>query len=232
MSHFTVAVITKTKDIEEIKKILNHYWEELEVEPYIYKTKEEIIEQAKEWKKKIERKEINGFSEEFMNKYISANTDEELYQIEKDDYCKYDENGNELSTYNPNSKWDWYDIGGRWRNQLLTREDNNDTFEHNSFVEHLRGFDDIKQASKGYKWVNGAKIKDIDFNKMEELSKEPFCTWALVDDTGWYEQGQMGWWAMNDATNETTKKFEEFFKDYISKEENQDKYLIIVDCHI
>ena len=26
------------------------------------------------------------------------------------------QNGDLLSTYNPNSKWDWYTIGGRWNN--------------------------------------------------------------------------------------------------------------------
>ena len=29
-------------------------------------------------------------------------------------------NGDLLSTYNPNSKWDWYTIGGRWNNYLKT----------------------------------------------------------------------------------------------------------------
>ena len=33
-----------------------------------------------------------------------------------------DENGNIYSTYNPNSKWDWYTIGGRWTGGLVTKE--------------------------------------------------------------------------------------------------------------
>ena len=31
----------------------------------------------------------------------------------------------------PGNKWDWYDIGGRYRNMLLTKITNEDTFEHN-----------------------------------------------------------------------------------------------------
>lgn len=229
MSHFAVAVVTKDKN--KIDDILKPYWEELEVETYIDKTKEEIIKEAKRWKEIFEKKERTDFSEEYMNKYINAKTDEELYLIEKDDYEKYDENGNLLSTYNPKSKWDWYDIGGRYRNQLLTKVENNDTYEHNSFAELYTG-DQNRKAPEGHKYVNGAKIKDIDFKKMEEIEKGRFCTWALVDETGWYEQGQMGWWAMNDATKESTQELADKFQEYISKPENQEKYLVIVDCHI
>lgn len=230
MSHFAVAVVTKDKN--KIEEILEPYWEDLKVEPYIYRTKQEMIDNAKKWKKIFENKERNDFSKEFMNKYLNARTDEELYQLEKDECCEYDENGNELSTYNPKSKWDWYDIGGRWRNLLLTKIENEDTFEHNSFAEHFLSKDDIRKAPKGYKWVNGAKIKDIDFNKMNEGRDEPFYTWALVDEKGWHEQGKMGWWAMNDATSESEEAFIQKFCEYIKSEENQDKYLVIVDCHI
>lgn len=231
MSHFSVAVVTKDKN--KIEEILTPYWEELEVEPYIYKTKEQLIDLAKDRKKRFtESKEKGEKLDKWQLKYIKANTDEELYKAEIDDVDEYDENGNQLTTYNPSSKWDWYDIGGRWRNQLLTREDNDDTFEHNSIAEHLGNFKDIKPAPKGYKWVNGAKIKDIDFNKMNEGKEEPFYTWALVDETGWYEQGKMGWWAMNNATDESTEQFNKKFQEYIKAEENQEKYLVIVDCHI
>lgn len=32
-----------------------------------------------------------------------------------------DEDGNLLSTYNPNSKWDWYTEGGRFSGSLITK---------------------------------------------------------------------------------------------------------------
>lgn len=28
--------------------------------------------------------------------------------------------GDLLSTYNPNSKWDWYSVGGRWNKYIKT----------------------------------------------------------------------------------------------------------------
>ena len=45
MSHYAVLVITEDGDYE---KALAPFDENLQVEPYIYKTKEEIIEEEKE----------------------------------------------------------------------------------------------------------------------------------------------------------------------------------------
>lgn len=234
MSHFAVAVITKKRDVKSIEKILEPYWEELEVEAYIDETKEELIKQAKNIQERYLKQIEEGkeFTEEYQLKYINAKNDEELYEAHKDKYDKYDEDGNHLTTYNPNSKWDWYDIGGRWRDIILTSEINNDTFEHNSFAELFGGNDSNRETPEGYKWVNGARIKEIDFKKMEEIYNKPFTLWALVDEYNWYEQGKMGWWALNDATEESEEAFKRFFKEYLENPDNQDKYLVVVDCHI
>lgn len=90
MSHFTVAVITAKK--EKLEEMLAPYDEELEVEPYIERTKKEIIEKAKKWKEDFlkEQKEGKELSD-WQLKYINAETDEELYQIEIDEFAQYDE---------------------------------------------------------------------------------------------------------------------------------------------
>lgn len=193
-------------------------------------------------------------------------------------------NGNHLTTYNPNSKWDWYSIGGRWRNLLLTKQENKDVISETSLEDLMnKGVNLTKEVPKGYKWVDGAKIKDIDFKKAIEFKntyqkairfwetyvegqeavteeekedikyeiykkeyyieryetkenyakrQSTFTCWALLDETGWHEQGKMGWWAMNDSTKDSELLFIEKFTETINKPENQDKYLIIVDCHI
>ena len=248
MSHFTVAVMLKDKN--KLEEILAPYDENLEVPRYVKYTKEQLIEKEK---KSIEKYKNDTYAEflkdpiEYKNKYKNEAhikyleeefpkrlnwTDEEIYQHEIQYYEEEEigENGEVYSTYNPNSKWDWYSIGGRWNKILLTNKDNEDVVEEEEFG--LFNYCDDKKTPDGYKWVNGAKIKDIDFNKMNEGKEEPFYTWALVDETGWYEQGEMGWWAMSDATDESTNTFIEKFQEYIKAEENQDKYLIIVDCHI
>ena len=295
MSHFTVAVMLKDKN--KLEEVLAPYDEELEVPRYIKYTKEQLIEKGKksiedykngtyaeflkdpiEYKKDCENEAHIKYLEEEFPKKLNW-TDEEIYQYELIGYEEdIGENGEIYSTYNPNSKWDWYDIGGRWRNSLLTREDNNDTFEHNSFAEHYGKFDDVKTAPKGYKWVNGAKIKDIDFKKMKELAynknirwwelvveekpleegeekpfnlykkeylvkrygdkehyaeiESTFHTFAFVDEEEWHEKGEMLSFGLDTVTKESEEIYLEKFQEYIKAEENQDKYLIIVDCHI
>jgi len=90
MSHFTAAVITAKK--EKLEEMLAPYDEELEVEPYIERTKKEIIEKARKWKEDFlkEQKEGKKLSD-WELKYINAKTEEELYQAEIDEYEQYDE---------------------------------------------------------------------------------------------------------------------------------------------
>ena len=33
----------------------------------------------------------------------------------------------------------------------------------------------------------------------------PISTWARLDENGWKEKGEMGWWGVSDATPESTK---------------------------
>lgn len=252
MSHFAVAVITKNKD--QLEKILEPYYEGLEVPRYVKYTKEQLIDKGK---KEIQDYKNGVYAEYISNplkykencnnsrhiKYLEEEfpkklnwTNEEIY---KDQIRWYDDNdigkdGEVYSTYNPNSKWDWYEIGGRYKKVLLTNVNNNNIFEveDNPFFDLIMAREINKEAPQGYKWVDGAKIKDIDFNKMEEITKKPFYTWALVDECNWYEQGKMGWWAISDATEKSKDDFVNQFKKYIELPENQEKYMIIVDCHI
>ena len=90
MSHFTVAVITSKK--EKLEEMLASYDENLEVEPYIEKTKKEIIEKARKWKEDFfkEQKEGKKLSD-WQLEYINAETDEDLYKAEIDEDEQYDE---------------------------------------------------------------------------------------------------------------------------------------------
>lgn len=55
---------------------------------------------------------------------IDVNDEEAVYGLlreEHGDKATFDEDGNYVSTYNPNSKWDWYETGGRWGGLKLKR---------------------------------------------------------------------------------------------------------------
>lgn len=280
MSHYTVAVITDK--LNKIGEMLAPYSENMEVEPYVDETKEAIINSAKERKERVlQRKEKGEELDKYDIEYLNANTDEELYKLQIYEDESYDKNGNHLTTYNPNSKWDWYEIGGRWNKILLVKEEVKDIEEGTPSWGNLDSIN--KKAPEGFKWVTGAKIKDIEFEKAIEFNntynksirfwelyvegQEPqneeekemikweiykkeyyieryetkenyakinstFTTWALLDEKGWHEKGKMGWFAMANDTKDSELLFIEKFTETIQKPENQDKYLVIVDCHI
>jgi hypothetical protein len=129
MSHYTVLVIGENPEEQ-----LAPFDENKEMESYIRYTKEELIEDSKNKVKEFanstyaeyladpEKYKENCHNEGHL-KYIEFEfpqkmswTDEQHYQ----DAIKYyepeelTENGDVISTYNPNSKWDWYCLGGRW----------------------------------------------------------------------------------------------------------------------
>ena len=141
MSHFVVYVFTKDngKDVDELLAL---YDESIEYAPYIQYTKEQAIKKVRKeiedykhscyyteyladpaaYKAKHNNTDhINYLENEFPKKLNW--TDDECYEYQKQWYESemIDEDGNLLSTYNPNSKWDWYSIGGRWSGGLITK---------------------------------------------------------------------------------------------------------------
>lgn len=119
MSHFTVLVITDSSSNPE--KLLEPFSEHIEVPKY--KTSEVSEDEKQSF---IETYTIvnpdhsygvKDETEAEKNKLLSF---DELYEQYGEDWndstWKKDANGIwcEFSTYNPNSKWDWYLLGGRW----------------------------------------------------------------------------------------------------------------------
>jgi len=111
MSHFTVMVFG-----DNVESLLEPYDENMNIPKY---SKGVVSEKEKE---------------EFSKYYIESEpalknlTFDQLYKLKGNDWndnsWEKDENGLyiEYSTYNPNSKWDWYSIGGRWSGFFKLKE--------------------------------------------------------------------------------------------------------------
>ena len=138
MSHFCVYVFHDENTT--VDKLLAPYDENIELSPYVLYTKEQAIAKV--------RSEIEDFKNRIYKEYLADPdkykenwghnknhidyienefpkklnwTDEECYE----DIAKWRredgmvaEDGSILSTYNPKSKWDWYQVGGRWRGRI------------------------------------------------------------------------------------------------------------------
>ena len=129
MSHFTVMVIGNN-----VEKQLAPFDENLEVPRYVEYTKAQLIEKGRkcieayknsryaEYLKDKEAYKASRNNERHIN-YLENEfplklnwTDEQVYQDQIDDYeadC-IGEDGEVYSESNPQSKWDWWEVGGRW----------------------------------------------------------------------------------------------------------------------
>ncbi|MGN1381997.1 MAG: hypothetical protein ACI4W2_04190 [Eubacterium sp.] len=138
MSHYEVWVITKSGNV---RKALAPFSKNRKVAPYIKVRKEDIVPNFRKnnqrylesWTEDLKaarsRNDTVGIEQtEETIALIRKNlclSDEKIYR-EVTDGHDLDENGNILSTNNPNSKWDYYDKeGGCWKNEIRTKDGRN-----------------------------------------------------------------------------------------------------------
>lgn len=138
MSHFCVYVFHDKNTT--VSELLAPYDENIKIAPYVLYTKEQAIAKVRSnietyrdstYKEYLEDpvkyKEKWGNNKNHIdyleNKFpkILNWTDEECYEeiakLYREDGLVA-EDGSILSTRNPKSKWDWYQIGGRWSNSI------------------------------------------------------------------------------------------------------------------
>ncbi len=123
MTHYIVFIIVPydiyIQGIDVIKKYINekmyHYDKNLDVKPYIYMTREELLKEYEQYKSKVScHQTFESFTEHY----------------------NFDVNGNVISTDNPKSLYDHYEIGGRWRG-ILDKKDNmnGDSIKISKYIE-------------------------------------------------------------------------------------------------
>lgn len=203
MSHFITYVFYKDNDeMKNYEELLAPYDECLPCAPYIKYTREQAIAEQRreieEYRKNIYAKYLSDpikYEEEHDSKehidYLKNEfpkhltwTDDECYEEMKiwfdDDMV--DEDGNLLSTYNPNAKWDWYCVGGRWDGSLVTKEG--------------------KKTNEDY-------VKEIDFDKtpLPFAYVSPVGRWFERGEMGWW-----GMVSNEKGADEWESKFKKFIK--------------------
>lgn len=233
MSHFVVNIIVANELLENKKEfdshiatIMDKFDENREVDPYPQWTRETA---AEEKQKKL--KEYQSYLDdpnppdhwigpgkwlenclEYIDE-LNAQDDEEYFKFLSEGYDEYNEKGEPMTTGNPQSKWDWYRIGGRWDGWLTDKEE------------------ERSSDSGGFNW--GDQHTSLEFNCIpvaEAIEKEKI-PYALITPEGeWKEKGEMGWFGMssNDKNEDmwTTQVilFYEMYKEGYS--------VVSIDAHI
>ena len=263
MSHFTVAVIHKPK--QNVDDLLAPYYEWLEVEPYINRTVDKIIEDgikrverylkdSKEDPKKYLDVERYGWMRPYLEAYEVKDWDK-MYLAEREGET-FDKDGNELTMYNPKSKWDWYSIGGRWAGMLnVSSKWVDEEYDGSGYVSDsapIKVVDfspNMDKYNRLKEWweenVDSDEKEWTDFYRKEyytdyyhdahdyALRNSVFSTYAVVTSDGeWHERGEMGWFGMSSETPEEGEDWDiNYYKNFIATADPED-WITIVDCHI
>lgn len=258
MSHYTVAVFTTNKK-QSIDELLAPYDENIEVAPYVRKTKAQLIQDEKErirevfdgnygkWKHEPNDPEVKSWRPEYIEylKSIPGRMkwpDEQLYQDAIKGYeSELTEDGDLQSTYNPKSKWDWWVIGGRFSNLLLLKDKSQcDTaltsdidFEaiQEYYASELRPYEEAMTKS----FMKERYMRERFRNEEEYIKlQSTFTTYAVVTPDGeWHAPGDMGWWGMSSETPEEERAWTmSYHERFIKPAIEKGWYMTIVDCHI
>lgn len=139
MSHFTVLVIG-----DDVEGQLAPYDENMRVEAYKDYLKPHTIERMNEsWKRRDEQPDAELSFGEFLEgkerlpplsvDHIPDPSPEELLEWLPEawggEYGMDEQGLYQLTTYNPKSKWDWWEVGGRWRGYFKLKAEAMDSAE-------------------------------------------------------------------------------------------------------
>lgn len=227
MSHYTVGIIIKKENLKDpsyldfcVEKALEPFDENLDVSPYeISETSKERLQQWYEHCMENEEKQIS----------LIEFAENRGYTIKgKDIIC---------TTYNPNSKWDWYEIGGRWNNSIPLKNGehvNLGKIKDIRWEVKLTDIEKQKLKDEYNKNVEENPIFRLNYPTLESFIKdyEYFITYALLlPDGTWLEPGKMGWFGISEAEDNERKEFENKYLEKIKEQDGED-YFVIVDLHI
>ena len=184
---------------------------------------------------------VNGVLENVPYKDIYPTLDDYVKDCEGEDLWD-----DEMKAYgwweNPNAKWDSYGLCkagtfGRWQDSPIK-----DAFikvrDYQLYADKSKL---IKEYNDALEEVNTGKVPKILFQlnygeckDAEDYAEKNKITapWAFVLDKHWAERGQMGWWAMSDATDESEDAFVKLFEKIMTDPKYQDYYIGFVNCHI
>lgn len=265
MSHYTVAVITRTdpRESDELERLLAPFDENMEVERYLHRTKAQIIEDGKKHKEEmLERlKEfdkdklieiLTNRAYRWWRDIFNCETDEDFYKMEAYQDMIDTDSGDEYTTYNPNSRWDWYEVGGRWSEELRDYEGEYwNTLQIKDWDYNYIDAEEINECSRY--WDIAVKSAEMTEEEKEKFfffhgpeyylekygnksnyvkSVITFHTYAVLTPDGeWLAPGNVVWFGGSDAKLSDESNWE---KNYTSLIDTFDRnyYVTLVDCHI
>jgi hypothetical protein len=181
MTHFTVGIIVP-QDVPDVEGfitcVMEPYREHSDAEPHVCYSLEQA---AADIANTIHRLEL--IIERNEPSYDIAKCRENVEKLRRmtpqekfDERLRFQEQFNDegepISTYNPDSKWDWYVIGGRWDGWINDKDTSRESVPDNTAT--------TEQA----------------------IARDKIPHAIVSPDGEWLEHGQMGWFASLLTENE------------------------------
>jgi len=180
----------------------------------------------------IKHKDRYATFEQFMEDYVG--------------YEKNEETGRYGYWENPNKKWDWWEVGGRWSGLLITKDGKRvdsaklkdidwEEMKREGIQNAKKIWQEIQQKDEKERaiafFIYGIRKDDTEESYIQR--KINFYTFAVITPDGtWYEKGEMGWWGISSETEEEARQWERNYFDRFIKNADPELTITIVDCHI
>ena len=159
--------------------------------------------------------------------------------------------GGVLSTYNPNSKWDWYSVGGRWQGMLILKkgdagfrgspglmtpmtDDYDATYVSDIDFDAMR--DKRREKLQPYEeamrdgFYREEYLRSLYPNEDEYIQRQTtFSTYAVLTPDGvWHAPGEMGWFGASSDSAQQKREWELSYRyPFIKQALENDWYLTI-----
>lgn len=162
--------------------------------------------------------EFDSLYEENGNDWNSNN----WRKNENGEWCEY-------STYNPNSKWDWYDdCGGRFSGCIKTKDDE---FVNQCMLSEIdwTDFTDDDYEPEEKKTIWGEPYRALKDGRIYHFTRSELPGYLVIDGE-WFEQFKGGWWGLKEDLM-TEADWEKLFFEKVDKLP-EDSEVYLVDFHI
>ena len=173
MSHYTVAVIHGEND--SVESLLDPFWE-LDLSSFEaktdYRAKFNVSAKAKDIKKYcngiVDDLKKSDKEDELIKKYEGYIKNGEFEELLKDweGGCK-GPSGDWGYYHNPNAKWDWFQIGGRWKDMIKLKSG----VKKNESMQGEKSWCN-KDEEEDENYADSVHFDDIDFEGMEKEDRE------------------------------------------------------------
>lgn len=201
MSHFSLLIIGDNPEAQ-----LEAFWElDLPQDELEQDYRSEFYPEFKTPTKKDYKngEYVNGGKEfDSYEEYLEYVTEDMAYNKDTDEYGYY---------RNPNAKYDWYELGGRWAGSLK-----------------------LKPGESGVRGTPavGLTVADgtADSCKVSQLSSPPDIPFAVLKDGVWNAKGEMGWFGV--VSNAKDEDIWEAEVRSLLADLPGDTMLSLYDCHI